>query len=476
MFRVPKGMQHVPKIPVIDMFMSFARGEPFNQQFERLVQPVLREMGMVRIWMRGHWDLVITDAKLAQEVLANHNKFPKSPLGGDKQLSQTLVRKLFGESNVINSDGEVWRRHRKVVNVAFRKQWEPSLFGDCVLDLFSNIDGFGAKPIDIYNQLQRFTLDALGKGIFSHSFNALNDGKENYYFNIYNQLYKMIFDPVYFMLPFLERWVPSRQKGHRMKDEFRAFLKQVIASRKKEILDGFQANDLLSLMIKETLSQDSCLSDEEVLNDTFVFFLAGHDTTANTLTSTIYYLSKHHDIQEHARQEVLAIVGDNQVVCPTLEMIKSMEYINCIIKESMRIITTVSQLRRFCQEEFHVGDGTVVPAGSSVVIHNWTIHHNPEVYPEPDVFNPDRFMDPHGVQAQNWMAFGSGSRKCIGINFAFTEQRVVLAMLLQKYTLTLGPHASAQSTPTLSSLGLTRPMNIDVVFTPRLNICGSTLQ
>ncbi|KAJ9088897.1 hypothetical protein DSO57_1018441 [Entomophthora muscae] len=420
---------------------------------------------MARVWMRGLWDVMVCDAKLGRNILASSNVFSKFPAGGDEQLTMLLARKLFGESNIIFSDDSDWRRHRKVAAPAFKKQWQPCLFGDAMQDLFSNLDK--VEPILIHDQLQRLALDTLGKGVFGYDFRALKDGEQNHYLKIYNNLNKMIFEPIYFMFPVLEKWVPSRQRGHQMKDEFRAFLKQVIADRKKKIVDGFQADDLLSLMIKETLSQDSCLSDEEVLNDVYVFFLAGHDTTANTLTSIIYYLSKHQDIQDRARQEVLAIVGDSkQVICPTLEMTRSMDYISCIIKESMRIITTVYQLRRYCRKDYPLGNGTVIPKGSTVIVHSWAIHHDPTIYPEPNIFNPDRFIDPHAIPAQNWMAFGSGSRKCIGTNFAQLEHKVVVAMLLQKYTFTLGPNASA-SAPTINGAGLARLIDVDVVFTPR---------
>ncbi|KAJ9063930.1 hypothetical protein DSO57_1035776 [Entomophthora muscae] len=469
LLEVPKELHGVPGVSTYGMLKSLISGEPFDKQFDRLIRPALRKNRMARVWMRGQWDLIITDAKLGREILANSDIFSKAPVGGDQQLNQLLARKMFGTSNIVSSDDEDWRRHRKVANPAFKKQWQTSLFGDCMLDLFSNVDNNVTEPINIHDQFQRLTLDALGKGVFSYDFKALQRGEENHYLRLYNDLNKMIFSPIYFMFPMLEKWVPSRQKGHEMKDEFRAFLGQLISDRKKEIENGSQADDLLSLMIKETLSENSCLSDEEVINDVFVFFLAGHDTTANTLTTILYYLSKHQDIQERARQEVLSIVGNNQeVVCPTIENTKAMGYINCIIKESMRIVTTASQLRRYCRENYPLGDGTVAPKGCSVIIHSWAIHHDPEIYPEPEVYNPDRFIEPHGAQAQNWMAFGSGSRMCIGLNFSLVEQRVVLAMLLQKYTFTLGPNSASLPTPTISSSGLTRPVNVDVIFTSRV--------
>lgn len=103
--------------------------------------------------------------------------------------------------------------------------------------------------------------------------------------------------------------MPSRRTVHRLKDEFRSFFGQIVADRKETLKRGAEAEDVVSLMIQETLAADGVLSDEEVLNDMMTLFVAGHDTTTNTLTTVAYYLAKHPDMQERVRQEACSLVA-----------------------------------------------------------------------------------------------------------------------------------------------------------------------
>lgn len=413
--QAPAELADMPEISVFSLLASFMRGEAYDEQFDRLYRPLLEEHGHARIWMRTRWEVVVGNPKHIREILAQAEKFLKRPPGGDPALRNLLAFKFFGSSNIAGTDGDEWRRHRKVANPAFKKQWETKMFGECGLELIDKLEEAGGAPVIVHTQFQRLTLDALGRGIFSYDFEAVKKGEKSHYLTLYNEIMGAAFNPIYFMIPILESIVPTRQYYHKRNDEFRQFLAGIIAQRRKELDEGIDSNDLLSLMIKASNSEEESqkLSDEEVLNDLALFFLAGHDTTANTLTSTFYYLARHPEIQQKARNEVLDAVGDNgELVVPTIEQLKLMPYINCIIKESMRIITTAVQLRRYCNETVTLSGGLVIPANTNVVVHNWAAHHDPDVFPEPEKFNPDRFSELHGVEDQTWMAFGSGSRMC----------------------------------------------------------------
>jgi len=244
----------------------------------------------------------------------------------------------------------------------------------------------------------------------------------------------------------------------------------LIQARKKELLQGSDGQDLLSMMIKSSLAEveEARLTDEEVLNDIVIFFFAGHDTTANTLVSTFYFLAKYPEIQEKARHEIFSILGDTgSVIVPSTEQLKRMVYITGIIKESMRILPTVTRLRRHCATTTALSGGLTIPANSYVILLTWAIHHNPDIFPNPEEFVPERFEDVHGKQNQSSLAFSSGARMCIGSNFSMVEQRVVMVMLLQKFIVQLGPNSQNSLKPKLKPLGLNHPIDMDLVFLPR---------
>ncbi|KAJ9049550.1 hypothetical protein DSO57_1023353 [Entomophthora muscae] len=185
-------------------------------------------------------------------------------------------------------------------------------------------------------------------------------------------------------------------------------------------------------------------------------------------SSTISH--KYPEIQEKARKEVQTVLkGEKRV--PTAEELKEFHYIDCIIKESMRIISTVSTTRRYCKNGKTLSNGFVVPKDTYVLVHLWNIHHDDKTYPEPYSFNPDRFKEAHGPEENQLMAFGFGSRMCklnisIGKNFSLMEQRVTIVSLLQSFTCRLSPHDARSFTPAISNSGFLHPLDVGVIFEP----------
>ncbi|KAJ9056367.1 hypothetical protein DSO57_1033882 [Entomophthora muscae] len=463
LFSVPEELKDVPAIPIGATMASMLRGESFDVRFERLIRPALAKTGMARTWNQGRWDLAVGDIQQTKEILAKSDTFLKQR-DNDESLKTMLTNKILGLTNIAMSDGDEWRRHRRIANPAFKKTWSTDMFAGCTQKLINLINQADGAPLQIQDLFQRLTLDVLGKGLFSFNFEAIAKGNENHYLRLYNDVMKAMFNPIYFVLPFLEKWVPSRQKSHQQSQEFRDFLRNIIRTRKGELTDSH--DDLLSLMTRASVEEkEFVLSEDEVINDLSLFFLAGHDTTANTLTTIFYYLSKHQDIQEKARQEVNRVLNGEKRI-PTAYELKQLHYINSIIKESMRIVSTVPQLQRYCKESQTLSNGFVIPKETFILLELWKIHHDEKLYPDPYSFNPERFKDSHLVQDNQWMAFGHGTRMCLGKNFSLMEQRVVISMMLQTFTFSLGPDIAKLKNPKICSSGLLHPVNVDIVFTP----------
>ncbi|KAJ9076130.1 hypothetical protein DSO57_1029260 [Entomophthora muscae] len=459
MFAVPKELEFAPTISLWGSLLSLLWGESFEVRFENEVRPVLEKTGVARFWMQGKWDLVISDVQDVKEILAKNDVFLKRHKE-DSNLKVMLGRKIMGYTNILNSDGEEWRRHRRVANPAFRKAFSISVFNGCTQQLVELLCAEESRPQEVHTLFRHLTLDILGKGLFSHDFEAIAKGNESNDLKLYNEVMKALFNPLYFFFPFLERWVPSRKRSLEKGMEFRAFLRNIVQKRKQDLT--LDHDDLLSAFIKESM-QEGTFSDDDVINDLGVFFIAGHDTTANTLTTTFYYLSKHQDVQEKARAEVLRVLkGKDQP--PTYDELKEMTYIDCIIKESMRIVSTVAQLRRYCPKGEVLSSGFTIPKNTFVNLQMWMIHHDPKIFPEPYIFRPERFADAFGQQDAQWLAFGSGARMCIGKSFSLMEQRVVIARLVQKFTFDFAPGSSTKPGPELSPSGLIHPVGVKIAF------------
>ncbi|KXN74924.1 cytochrome P450, partial [Conidiobolus coronatus NRRL 28638] len=198
--------------------------------------------------------------------------------------------------------------------------------------------------------------------------------------------------------------------------------------------------DLLSTLLRETANNhEDPLTDEELVHNLNVFFVAGHDTTANTLACGMYQLAKNKQVQDKLRKEIYDTLqiqpGTNKIVVPTFDQIKNMEYLGLFIKEVMRINPSVAQIVRKLTEDYHIpSDDVVIPKGTTVNVSIYGIHHDPKIYPNPEKFDPERFLvGKH--ESDVYMPFGGGSRMCIGSNFSLMEQKVYLTMLLQKFTI-----------------------------------------
>ncbi|KXN74929.1 cytochrome P450 25A, partial [Conidiobolus coronatus NRRL 28638] len=183
------------------------------------------------------------------------------------------------------------------------------------------------------------------------------------------------------------------------------------------------------------------LTNEELVANLNVFIMAGHDTTANTLTYAMYYLAKYQDVQEKLRNEIYATLevapNNFDLAIPTAEHLKSMKYLSCFIKEVMRITPAVLQIDRQLSSDYTIpGENVVLPKGTHLNLSVYSIQKDPRIYPNPDEFNPERFLNSK-YDTDVYMPFGGGTRMCVGMNFSLMEQKVFLIMLLQKFHLNI---------------------------------------
>ena len=192
--------------------------------------------------------------------------------------------------------------------------------------------------------------------------------------------------------------------------------------------------DLLDLMVES--NEDTSLTRKELLNNIFLFFLAGHETTSGTLTATLYFLSRHPDIQDKVREEIEQIFHGDE---PNYDSIKLLQYVNLVMNESSRLLGPVTSLSRVAKEDCTL-EGYHVPKGTILVLSILNIHRDKDIWGD-DVleFNPDRWT-PENVKKRpnnSFIPFGAGSRICLGNNFANLEMRITLVKLIQRFKFTI---------------------------------------
>jgi cytochrome P450 len=177
------------------------------------------------------------------------------------------------------------------------------------------------------------------------------------------------------------------------------------------------------------------LSDTEVANQVLLFLIAGRETTAMTLACTLAQLALAPLWQTKLREEIIEHL---QGAAPSAEEVPQLVWTDRFLRESMRLYPGAHGMNRSTRKD-EILDGYVTPAGSWVEVSVWGIHHSAAVWPDPETFDPQRFNVPTGQypcgHKYAWMPFGAGSRACIGMQIAMLEIPIVIAAVLQAFTL-----------------------------------------
>ncbi|KAM7305883.1 putative cytochrome P450 [Ixodes scapularis] len=198
----------------------------------------------------------------------------------------------------------------------------------------------------------------------------------------------------------------------------------------------------------------------------------GHDTTAVGISWALFLIGLSPVEQQKIHDELDFIFGDDTERHVTIEDMKEMRYLECVIKESQRLYPSVPFYSRLCEEPFELG-GTMLPKGTVVQVSNYFLHRDPKVFPKPEEFRPDRFLPENskGRHPFAYVPFSAGSRNCIGQKFAMSEEKIVIANILRRYKL--------QSLDQRDQVGLIADMvlrpkgGIRIKFIPRTSSKGA---
>ena len=225
-------------------------------------------------------------------------------------------------------------------------------------------------------------------------------------------------------------------------DYIEGVTEEIIKRRRQQGLTG--RKDLLELMMtatdETTVKGVSRLTDDEVVAQSLIFLFAGYETSSNTLSFTLYHLAVNPDVQDKLRSEINEAVETNARKKPLYEIAHNIEYLDCVIKEAQRLNPPAPFANRECDEDYDL-NGIHITKGMEVQIPIYALHHDPDVWQDPEKFDPERFRGPakdthHAFQ---FLPFGAGPRNCIGMRFALMEIKLALVKILMKYKFVRSP-------------------------------------
>ncbi|XP_059610503.1 cytochrome P450 6a9-like [Phlebotomus argentipes] len=298
--------------------------------------------------------------------------------------------------------------------------------------------------IEIKDILARFTTDVIGNTAFGIECNSLKD-PDTEFRRIADKVFdfkglEMLRQLFIGVLPNLARKLGAKAIKPEVSDFFMRLLRVTTEYREK---NNIKRNDFLQLLLqlKNTGQLDGedtqfgKMTFEELAAQTFLFFIAGFETSSSTMSFALYELAQQQDIQDRAREEIHQVLKKHNEEF-TYEACMEMKYLDRVINETLRKYPVAPTIMRQVTKDYKLPDHDFVMKKDSVVLISVNaIHHDPEIYPDPEKFDPDRFTD-ENIKSRHpyaWLPFGEGPRICIGMRFGMMQTRVGLANLLQKY-------------------------------------------
>lgn len=418
---------HPEKASKLGMFWH-ARRSWMDALFERSYT-----MQMGEVHLPGVDLYMLNDIREVKRVMQGEAQlFPKSHL-----LHESL-EPLLGES-IFTTNGEQWQRQRTMMNPAFEQARLnvafPRMLGaaQSMLERLDAIDG--AQAYDIEVEMTHVTADIIFRTIFSQPMQGPDAHRIFAAFARYQALAPKLMLPALFGT----RWLTMpwhRWQSNKAAREIRGLLHAMIKPRYEAHLKGElgEHEDILAAFMQARDPQTGQpFSEEELVNQVAMLFLAGHETSASALTWASYLLAKSPEIQQRAHEQVVAVFGDR---VPEQADMKSLPLVWNIFRETLRLFPPVGFFARENVRSCPIR-GKQLKAGSTVVVAPWLLQRHRKWWKNPDAFDPDRFdraEDKNAIR-HAYMPFSMGPRVCLGAAFALQEAVLILACLLRRYEL-----------------------------------------
>jgi cytochrome P450 len=366
----------------------------------------------------------VNSPNLVQEVFLKQSKKFQKPF-----TVKYTAKEFFGE-NLFTSDGELWQALRATIQPAFHAQ-RINAYGDTMVNYTKAMvsQWQPGQAIDIPKAMMDLTLGITTKALFGED---LRDDVAGQAIIRFIELFSQRISgfPIPAWLP-----IPSNWEIKRLIAVGERHLSPLIAERRKSFE---KHDDVLSVLIQaQAVDTTGLLTDRQIRNEVTNLFAAGYEVTAHTLAFTLYLISQHPSVEARLLEEIDRVVGQRAIATSDLEQ---MPYLEMVLKESMRLLPVTAVVSRQAVENV-VLQGYTLPKNSVVLIAPWTLHRNPEYFPNPLEFNPERFHRDRQDKIPKfaYLPFSGGPRICIGNAFAMMQMRINLATILQNYRLSVAP-------------------------------------
>ncbi len=417
--------------------------------FGNVFEPRGDAVGYFTKCVREYGDIVFLRFLGVPMCFVNRPEFIESVLvtqsgNFEKSKDYRALRRVLG-NGLLTSEGEFWRRQRKLVQPAFHQEriaaYAEVMVGFTRRMLASWSDG---QELDIHEAMMRLTLDIVAKTLFdtdvSHEAEDVTAALDVLMGKFMRQA------GFAFLLP---KFVPIPTTS-RLQRAVRQLDKVIYGIIRQRRLSGVMSGDLLSVLLRAKDDEGIGMTDRQLHDEVMTLFLAGHETTANALSWTWLLLGRHPEAAEKLNEELRAVLGGRT---PTPADLPRLVYTDRVLRESMRMYPPVWIIGRRALAPFRLGEYEL-PAQTNVLMSQLILHQDARYFPVPGQFDPDRWRsdDPRcsSLPRFAYFPFGGGPRVCIGAGFATMEAVLLLATIAQQFQVNLIPGQNVEMLPSVT--------------------------
>ncbi|XP_050429236.1 cytochrome P450 4C1-like isoform X2 [Adelges cooleyi] len=404
------------------------------------------EKSLFKVWVLDNLYICLTKPEDVETVLTNSNLFKKS------KEYKVVSESILGDGIFSNTNFDEWKKNRKLVAAGFKfsivKSFIPIFNEEAKIlsELLYEKRDIDLNDCEISDAIGMATMEMIGRTALGVKFDAQKNANHVFIENLHvvQKVWEYRFTHPWFLRTSLFHLSSFKRKHDVSQRKIYDFTKDLIEKKHAELKSnvnnqgehneesiGFKPKSLIEIL----LENGHLMSFNQIRDEIITVMFGGQDTTAMANACTIFMLAHHQDIQNKVFEELWSILSsgdsDRQL---SYDDLQSMDYLECVIKETLRLFCIVPFLTKDIEKEVVIGDYSI-PAGSTLAIFTAHLHLNPQIYPEPEKFNPDNFLPEasRNRHPYSFIPFSAGYRNCIGIKYAMLQMKTTISTLVRSY-------------------------------------------
>ncbi|XP_048825781.1 cytochrome P450 4V2-like [Brienomyrus brachyistius] len=400
-----------------------------------------RHLPLLKIWVGPMPFIALYHAETVELVLNN-------PRHMDKSYSYRFLHPWLG-TGLLTSTGEKWRRRRKMLTPTFHFSILAEfleVMNEQAEILIKKLEKHGGQgPFDCFRFITLCALDIICETAMGKKIDAQHNSDSEYVQSVYrmSDIITRRQRAPWLWPDFIYNLLGEGKEHTKRLKILHSFTEGVIRER-TEHTDNTESDSesdrgtkkrraFLDMLLRATDEDGNYLSQNDIKEEVDTFMFEGHDTTAASMNWALHLLGSHQEIQRKVLQELTEVFGASQRTV-NIDDLRKLRYLECVIKESLRLFPSVPLFARNICEECQI-NGFKVPKGVNAIIIPYALHRDPRYFPDPEEFRPERFLPEHsaGRHPYAFIPFSAGLRNCIGQRFAMMEEKVILTWILRHF-------------------------------------------